>query len=121
MLSRILMVLCLAAATGDVVAAQQPPPSSSASADLPAIKVGVLLFADYTIQQQPKLADAGGNDVTFSAFQISRSYINVTGNLSRSIAFRVTPDITRETGVGSSLNGSYTFLLKYAYAQWNLD
>ncbi len=45
----------------------------------------------------------------------------MTGNISHSIAFRITPDITRETGVGSSLNGSYTFRLKYAYAQWNLD
>ena len=37
------------------------------------------------------------------------------------MAFRVTPDITRETGTGSSLNGSYTYRLKYAYAQFNLD
>jgi len=89
--------------------------------DTPAIKVGVTIFADYTINQKPKIKDADGNEVTLNAFQIGRSYINVTGNISHSIAFRVTPDITRETGVGSSLNGSYTFRLKYAYAQWNLD
>jgi hypothetical protein len=90
-------------------------------ADTPSVKVGVLLFADYTIQQQPKITDADGNSVTLSAFQIGRSYINVTGNVNHSISFRVTPDIARETGVGSSLNGSYTFRLKYAYAQWSLD
>jgi hypothetical protein len=37
------------------------------------------------------------------------------------IAFRVTPDVVRETGTGSSLNGSLTYRLKYAYAQFNLD
>jgi hypothetical protein len=89
--------------------------------DTPAIKVGVTIFADYTVNQKPKIKDADGNEVTLNAFQIGRSYINVTGNISHSIAFRVTPDITRETGAGSSLNGSYTFRLKYAYAQWNLD
>jgi len=33
----------------------------------------------------------------------------------------VTPDIARESGTGSSLSGSYTFRLKYAFAQFNLD
>src|SRR6185503_1361614 len=98
------------------VAAASTPPD-----DTPNIKVGVTIFADYTVNLEPKITDSDGNEVTFSAFQIGRSYINVTGNISHSIAFRVTPDITRETGVGSALNGSYTFRLKYAYAQWNLD
>lgn len=89
--------------------------------DTPTIKVGATIFADYTVQQQPKIKDADGHEVTFNAFQIGRSYINVTGNISHRILFRLTPDITRETGAGSALNGSYTFRLKYAYAQWNLD
>ena len=89
--------------------------------DTPSIKVGAKIFADYTVQQEPKIKDVDGNEVTFNAFQIGRSYINVTGNISHSIVFRITPDITRETGAGSALNGSYTFRLKYAYAQWNLD
>ena len=116
---RLIVIALVAGLAGTVPATAQvtpaPPP------DTPSIKVGVLIFADYTIQQQPKIEDAAGNEVTFSAFQIGRSYINVTGNISKHIAFRVTPDITRETGVGSSLNGSYTFRLKFAYAQWNLD
>jgi hypothetical protein len=98
-----------------------PAPAASPAPTFPSIKVGVTLFADYTIEQQPKKEDADGNTYTPSAFQIGRSYINVTGNISKNIAFRVTPDIARETGVGSSLNGSYSFRLKFAYAQWNLD
>ena len=54
---------------------------------------------------------------------MARSYINVTGNISHIVAFRITPDITRENrrpGTGS-LNGSLVFRLKYAFAQFNLD
>jgi hypothetical protein len=94
------------------------------SADTPSIKVGVLIFADYTVSPKPegfKDKDSDGNEITLSAFQIGRSYINVTGNITKNISFRVTPDIARETGVGSSLSGSYTFRLKFAYAQWNLE
>jgi hypothetical protein len=89
--------------------------------DTPAIRVGVTIFADYTVNLDPKIKDADGHDVTLSQFQIGRSYINVTGNISHSIAFRVTPDIVRESGLGSALNGSYTFRLKFAYLEWSLD
>ncbi len=69
----------------------------------------------------PKSTDVDGNTFTPSSFNIERAYLNVTGNISHIIPFRVTPDIARETGTGSSLNGSYTYRLKYAYAQFNLD
>jgi len=69
----------------------------------PTVKVGATIFADYT------------NTRETSAFNISRAYINVTGSLNPRIAFRVTPDITRDAG------GSQMFRLKYAYAQLNLD
>ncbi len=91
--------------------------------DTPAIRVGATIFTDYTVQFDPKVTDADGNSVTLSAFNVSRSYINVTGNISHNIAFRITPDInsTRENSATSVNNGSYTYRLKYAYAQWNLD
>lgn len=108
---------CAAPAFGQVTpAAGYTPPD-----DTPAIKVGATIFADYTVQEQPRVTDADGNTVTSNSFNVSRSYINVTGNISHLVAFRITPDITRETGTGSSLNGSYTFRLKYAFAQINLD
>jgi hypothetical protein len=115
---RFVAIGVVAGIAGAVPCSAQTP---AAPADTPSIKVGVTLFADYTVVQQPKITDSDGNEVTQSAFQIGRSYINVTGNISKNIAFRITPDIARETGVGSSLNGSYTFRLKFAYAQWNLD
>ena len=117
-LSSIGLVLMMNAGSA---AAQDAPANPSAVPSYPSVKVSITLFTDYTINQKPKITDADGNTITFNAFQVTRSYINVTGNLSRRVAFRLTPDITRETGSGSSLSGSYTFRLKYAYVQWNLD
>jgi hypothetical protein len=88
--------------------------------DTPVIRVGATIFADFTIQHQPKITDVDGNSVSLNQFNVGRAYINVTGNISHLIAFRITPDIVRETGTGSSLNGSLSYRLKYAYAQFNL-
>jgi hypothetical protein len=89
--------------------------------DTPSIRLGTTICGDYTITDTPKGTDADGNEFTPNAFNIGRAYINVTGNISHVISFRVTPDIARESGTGSSLSGSYTFRLKYAFAQFNLD
>jgi hypothetical protein len=89
--------------------------------DTPSIRIGATIFADYTVQTEPKGTDVDGNTYTPSAFQIGRAYLNVTGQINHMIQFRITPDIVRETGSGSSLAGSYTYRLKYAYAQFNMD
>jgi hypothetical protein len=106
-----------AAAFGQVTpAAGYTPPN-----DTPSFKVGATIFADYTYNESPTGTDSDGNTIHNSSFNISRAYVNFTGNLNHLIAYRVTPDITRESGTGSSLSGSYTFRLKYAYGQFNLD
>jgi len=89
--------------------------------DTPSVKVGVTIFTDYTYTDSPTIQDADKNVVHPSAFNVARAYVNVTGNLSHLVAFRVTPDVTRETGTGSSLAGSLTFRLKYAFGQVNFD
>ena len=128
MITRVRRSLAFAALLSTIsapLAAQTPPAPPPAPAptpgDSPAIRVGVTLFADYTVTPEPKVIDADGNSVSGNAFNIARAYINVTGNISRLVAFRITPDIVRETGPGSSVNGSLTYRLKYAYAQFNLD
>jgi hypothetical protein len=88
--------------------------------DTPALRVGATLFADYTVVQAPAAIDSDGNRIVPNAFNVGRAYINVTGRISHLVTFRITPDIFRESGAGSSLAGSYTFRLKYAYAQFNL-
>ncbi len=101
--------------TGESVAKTAPSP------DAPSVRVGGTLFMDYTFNDEPEIRDAAGNLVQGDTFNVSRTYLNITGNLNRRINFRITPDIVRESGSGSSLNGSYTYRLKFAYAQLNLD
>src|SRR5262249_47394896 len=69
--------------------------------DTPSIRVGVTLYADYTYQQNPTTADADGNVINPSSFNVSRSYINITGNISHIVNFRITPDVQRESGLVS--------------------
>jgi hypothetical protein len=105
------------------VSAQVAPPSGAASSsDTPSIRIGVTIFGDYTYTKEPETTDADGNSINGSAFNIARSYINVTGNISRIVAFRVTPDVLRAgSDAGAALNGGLAFRIKYAYAQFNLD
>jgi hypothetical protein len=116
-----LVVALVLSAAGSALAQVTPAAGYTPPDDTPSLRVGATIFADYTVQQKPKTRDADGNEVTLNAFNVGRAYINVTGNLSHRLAFRITPDIARESGTGSSLSGSYTFRLKYAYAQFNLD
>ena len=82
------------------LAADEPPPP---------VKVGGVIFADYTHSQD------------ISEFNVTRGYININATLNRWLSARVTPDIARETSEGSTLNGSLQFRLKFAYAQANLS
>ena len=95
--------------------------------DTPAIRVGMTLFPLYTYQTKPSVADADGHQVKRNAFDVARAYINITGNISHLVAFRITPDIVRQSGLitlgtGSTIaNDSLVYRIKYAYAQFNLD
>src|SRR5438132_11724190 len=85
------------------------------------------LYPTYTFQSTPEIVDADGTAVHKNAFDVARSYINITGNLSHIVAFRLTPDITRQSGLLTLANGSsvpsdsLVFRIKYAYGQFNLD
>jgi hypothetical protein len=98
-----------------------PAAGSTPPDDTPSVRVGATIYTDYTFTQAPTITDADGNTVHANAFNVTRSYININGNVSHIVAFRITPDITRETGTGSSLNGSLVFRVKYAFLQTNLD
>jgi hypothetical protein len=119
-LSGLTVALCLSLPHG-ALAQVTPTANPAAAADTPSVRVGATLFLDYTVQTAPKVTDIDGNSVTGNAFNIGRAYVNVTGQINHIVAFRVTPDIVRETASVSSLNGSLTYRLKYAYAQFNLD
>ncbi len=118
----ILVAVTLVLGAGRTARAQVTPAAGyTPPDDTPAIKIGALIFADYTYQQAPPTQDAAGNDIHTSSFNVTRAYINVTGTISHLVAFRITPDVTRANVPGTSLDGSLTYRLKYAYMQFNLD
>ena len=112
---------------GPVSAQVTPAAGYTPPDDTPSIKVGATIYTDYTYQQNPQITDADLNTINASSFNVTRSYLNITGNVSHLIAFRITPDVTRESGLvslgaGSSVsNDSLVFRIKYAFAQVNLD
>jgi hypothetical protein len=121
-LTRVLIALCLMITFASAASAQVTPAAGyTPPDDAPSIKVGATIYTDFTYQQNPTITDADGNTVNSSSFNVARSYINITGNISHLVAFRITPDITRETNTASSLSGSLVFRIKYAFAQVNLD
>jgi hypothetical protein len=111
----LLAIPALAAAQVTPAAGYTPPD------DTQAIRIGAVIFYDYTYQKSPKATDAAGNTYSPSSFNVARTYINVTGNISHIVSFRITPDITRETLSGAVVSGSLVFRLKYGYAQFLLD
>jgi hypothetical protein len=116
---------------GSTLAQVTPASGYTPPDDTPSIKVGTTIFTGYTYQDEPTALDADGNTVNPSSWDLNRAYINVTGNISHRVSFRVTPDVTRlsttVTGgapgekVSTSADGSLIFRLKYAYGQFNLD
>jgi hypothetical protein len=114
-------LLSLLLLTALPLAAQDKKDEKPKVDDTPSFKIGALLFGDYTYTQEPTSRDADGNLIHPSSFNVSRAYINVFGTLNHWISFRITPESTRETGSGSSISGSQTYRLKFAYAQFNLD
>jgi hypothetical protein len=122
-----LLLLSASLAPGALYAQVTPAAGFTPPDDTPSIKIGVTFYGDYTYTQNPKTTDADGNSINPSAFNVSRSYINVTGNLNHIVAFRITPDVVRETGLFNAAtaatvaNDSLVFRIKYAFAQFNLD
>ena len=77
----VLLAIVFAIFTAPAEAQVTPAAGYTPPDDTPSIKLGVTIFTDYTIQQQPKVTHADGNRVTLNQFQIGRSYLNVTGNI----------------------------------------
>src|SRR5207249_1216756 len=94
----VLTTLCFARSSSAQItpAAGYTPPD-----DTPSIRVGLTLYPTYTYQTEPRITDADGNTVTRNPFDMARAYINITGQISHIVAFRLTPDITRTSGVVS--------------------
>src|SRR5262245_37621829 len=131
----LLALLWLPLCAGQVSAQVTPAAGYTPPDDTPSFKIGTVIYADYTYTDEPTTTDVDGNTIHPHGFNVSRAYINLTGNINHLISFRVTPDITRMTtkttvvnpGPGetvtasTSLDGSLTYRLKYAFGQFNFD
>src|SRR2546426_3543816 len=100
-----LTALCTALATG-AYAQVTPAAGYTPPDDTRKFNVGATIFADYTYQESPQIADVDKNSVKLSSFNVSRAYINITGQLNHLLFFRITPDIARETSTTSAISGS---------------
>ena len=72
----------------------RPPPARRRRTTPSRSRVGAVIYTDYTYTKEPTTKDADGNTINSSAFNVSRAYINITGNISHMVAFRITPDVT---------------------------
>lgn len=88
------MCVCLA----QVLVAQQ-------SDGRPSVKLDGVVYAQYGY----RLADAADD---YNAFDLTRAYVNVRGDLGHGVTSRVTSDVYRVP------DGSLDLRLKYAYATW---
>lgn len=95
-------------------APQAPPRSTSAqpsTADpqYPRVSIGTLTYLQYGAELEGREG--------FNAFDVTRGYINITGDLAKNIKFRLTPDLKRTTD--GNLAGSLTFRLKYGFVEFD--
>jgi hypothetical protein len=98
-----------------------PAAGSTPPDDTPSVKLGGVFYGNYTYTAKPHIIDTEGNSVDANSFDVTRTYINITGQVNHIVAFRFTPDIARATGTGLSPQGSLVYRVKYAFAQFNLD
>lgn len=89
--------------------------------DKPSAKVGFTLFSDYTYTDSPTAKNADGSTYNPSSFNVSRAYLNFTGQLHHLLSYRITTDLVRDTDATGALSGSYVVRVKYAFAQFNMD
>src|SRR4029077_10496501 len=99
-LRRIVTAFFLMSAAAGTAAAQITPAAGyTPPDDTPSIRVGITLFPLYTYQTTPEATDADGNTIHRSSFDVARAYINLTGQISHLVSFRITPDITRQSAL----------------------
>ena len=102
-------LICILTIGYSVCANAQTTPATPAPPDYPIIRVGVLSYVQYDAELE--------NRRGFNAFDLTRGYININGQLSSNVRFRVTPDVRRVTD--STLAGTLVLRIKYAFLEYD--
>jgi len=119
-IARLSFIVALLSLPAEALAQVTPAAGFTPPDETQSIAVGAVIFYDYTYTKSPQTTVGG---VTFNpnSFNLTRTYINVTGRISSVVSFRVTPDIVRETIAGAAVTGGLVYRVKYGYAQFNFD
>ena len=107
-----IVVLAISVCPSLAQSAQTPPPAPTAvpaEPDYPIVRVGVLSYVQYD--------DELKNRDNFNAFDVTRAYLNINGQLSKNVRFRLTPDLRRATD--GSLSGTLVVRVKYAFVEFD--
>jgi hypothetical protein len=83
------------------------PALAQTEPDYPIVRVGVLSYLQYDAELK--------NRDSLNAFDVTRAYLNINGQLSKNVRFRFTPDVRRATD--SSLAGTLVLRVKYAFVE----
>lgn len=105
----VLLVTAITASRTPPAAAQATPPQPPPEPSYPVVTVGVLSYLQYDAELK--------NRDGFNSFDVTRGYINITGDLARNVKFRITPDVRRITD--STVAGSLVFRVKYAFVEFD--
>jgi len=119
------------------VTAMKPDWKSYAEGFAKNIYIGTVVYADYGFYThtafgpawEDNLNQPGPGNNNFSAFDLTRAYINFMFNPTRDLVFRFTPDVYRTIGavndkfgssgaIGTTLDGNLGIRLKYGYLQY---
>src|ERR1051325_3872816 len=109
---RLVTLVCVLAAFTSAALGKTPPqtpPPAPAKPQYPIVRVGVLSYLQYDAELK--------NRDGYNNFDVTRAYLNINGQLSKNVRFRLTPDIRRATD--SSLSGSLVLRIKYAFMQFD--
>jgi len=103
-----LALVCLGATPAWAQAPANQTPAAPAEPQYPKISIGTLSYFQYAAEL---------NRDGFNAFDVTRGYINIAGDIAKNVKFRITPDVRRITD--GSLAGSLTFRLKFGFVEFD--
>lgn len=94
-----------------------PPPPASSNLVLESLRLEVtgVIFAFWSIDLEN---GDGSSPHGANRFDLSRTFVDVTPQISDRISARITPDLLRVRGTGGNVDGTMALRLFYAYVRW---
>ncbi|HWV37243.1 MAG TPA: hypothetical protein VN033_02085 [Vulgatibacter sp.] len=81
------------------------------------LKISGVIFALWA--RELALANQPDHTAGANRFDVTRAYVNIEPRITETISLRITPDVTRVSAAGTSLDGNLALRLKYGYVQFD--